>query len=257
MFNVVRLCYKAVLVSAFLGIPVYSASAVELNLAVANSTCGAIQQVGKLYEQRTGTKINYLCKSSGRLAKGLNGDTVDADIYISANRKWMDYMLERGLVVPEKVTSPWGNELVVAVPENSPLELTSWDDLAGNDVKTILIGDPGTAPFGRYAKEALEHTGLWKNVRQKIETKKHITLLAEILSVSDVNTVGILFLSNTTDKHRIVYRVDPSSHSPIRYYMAPLSNAENKDEVLAMLEYIQGPEAKEIFRNSGFKVDIQ
>lgn len=257
MFDVVRLCYKAMLASAFIGIPVYSASAAELNLAVANSTCKAIQQVGKLYKERTGTKINYICKSSGRLAKGLNGDTVDADIYISANRKWMDYMLERGLVVPEKVTSPWGNELVVAAPKISQLELKNWGDLAGNDVKLILIGDPGTAPFGRYAKEALEHTGLWKKVRQKIETKKHITLLADILSESDAHTVGILFQSNTTDKHRTVYRVDTSWHSSIRYYMAPLVNSKNKEEASAMLEYIQGPEAKEVFRSSGFKVDIQ
>jgi molybdate transport system substrate-binding protein len=257
MFDVLRLHYKALLVSAFLCFPVYSACAVELNLAVANSTCRAIQQVGTLYEQRSDTKINYICKSSGRLAKGLNGDTIDADIYISANRKWMDYMLERDLVQPEKVTSPWGNELVVAVPANSQIKLKSWDNLADNDIQLILIGDPGTAPFGRYAKEALEHTELWKKIRPKIETKKHITLLTDILAESDENTAGILFLSNTTDKHKIVYRVDASWHSPIRYYMAPLSKSKNKEEASAMLDFIQGSEAKQIFRSSGFKVDIQ
>jgi molybdate transport system substrate-binding protein len=257
MFDVLRLHYKELFILAFLGIPVYSASAGELNLAVANSTCRAIQQVGTLYEQRTDTKINYICKSSGRLAKGLNGETIDADVYISANRKWMNYMLKRDLIEPEKVTSPWGNELVVAVPANSQIKLKSWDNLAENDVQLILIGDPGTAPFGRYAKEALVHTGLWEKVRPKIETKKHITLLAEILAESDVHTVGILFQSNTTDKHKIAYRVDTSWHSPIRYYMAPLSKSKNKEEASAMLDFIQGPEAKQIFRNSGFKVEIQ
>jgi molybdate transport system substrate-binding protein len=227
-----------------------------INLAVANSTCTAIKQVGDEYSKRTGIVINYICKSSGRLAKGLNGNTIKADIYVSANRKWMDYMIGNNLIDERNVSSPWGNELVVAAPATSHLELKEWGELADADIQTILIGDPGTAPFGRYAKEALLHTGLWDKVRIKIVTKKHITLLADTLADSDINTVGILFKSNTTQKHKLLFQVDTAWHSPIRYFIGPLIDSVNRAEVTDLLEYLQGSESVEVFRLAGFKTNL-
>ena len=128
----------------------------EVTLAVANSTCNAIKKVGALYQQQHDIGINYICKSSGRLAKGLTGKAIEADIFISANRKWMDHMINAGNVEPGLVTTPWGNELVVATPVNSNIVNFEWQDVASDHVQSILIGDPGTAPFGRYAKLASE-----------------------------------------------------------------------------------------------------
>jgi molybdate transport system substrate-binding protein len=233
------------------------ASAGEINMAVANSTCETIKNVGKLFEQRTGTTINYLCKSSGRIAKALHGGSITADIYISASLEWMEYMFDNGMVKPENVTSPWGNTLVVASRKDSPLEISEWEELASNKVNTILIGDPGTAPFGRYAKQSLEFSGLWERVRGKIETKKHITLLADTLADADDITVGILFASNVTDKHKKIYSIDESWHIPIRYYMAPVKDAATNPSVVDYLDFIQGKESAEIFRSAGFKLDEQ
>lgn len=229
-------------------------SASEINLAVANSTCKATKKVGALFSQQRNVQISYFCKSSGRLAKGLNGGSIAADIYISANRKWMDFMLDKKLVATEQVSSTWGNQLVVATRADNDLKFSQWNDLNTDVITTILIGDPSTAPFGRYTKEALQSTGLWKSVRNKIQTKKHITLLADILAVSDSRTVGILFLSNLTDKHRVLYSIDKSWHSPIRYYMAPVNMASDKKSVMEFIDFIQGPEAQEIFRKEGFLI---
>jgi len=228
-----------------------------LNLAVANSTCLAIKEVGKIFEDRNNIKINYICKSSGRLAKGLNGNAIKADIYISANQKWMDYMIKNDLVQADKVTSPWGNELVVATRKDSTLSLIDWPELASDKVKSILIGDPGTAPFGRYAKQAMQSTGIWDDVKNKIETKKHITLLAETLADADANTVGILFASNINEQHRLIYSVNTSWHPPIRYYMAPVKNTEENNNVDSLLKFIHGDEAREVFQSAKFKVDAQ
>jgi len=229
----------------------------ELNLAVANSTCSAIKEVGRIFEKTNDITINYICKSSGRLAKGLNGNAIKADIYVSANRKWMDYMIKNSLVQADKVTSPWGNELVVATRKDSNLKISDWTELASEKVKFILIGDPGTAPFGRYAKQAMKSTGIWGDVRSKIKTKKHITLLAETLAGSDANTVGILFASNVSEKHRVIYPVNTSWHPPIRYYMAPIKNTEHNENIISLLKFIQGSEARQIFRAEKFKVDAQ
>lgn len=241
-----------VIVGSWFTVPVY---AEELNLAVANSTCKAVKKVGELYRQQHDVDINYICKSSGRLAKGLRGEAIQADLYISANRSWMDFMLDNDLVSPEQVISPWSNTLVVATAKDSSLKINELNDLLSEEIPTILIGDPGTAPFGRYAKEALRRTGLWMQIRNKIETKKHITLLAETLAESDENTVGILFVSNISSQHRVIHPIDKSLHTPINYYMASIKNTPNKSLVMTLYDFMQSPAAQKIFRDEGFELN--
>ena len=236
-------------------LPAYSVVAGELTLAVANSTCNAIKKVGELYQQQNeNVALEYICKSSGRLAKGLNGNSIEADIYISANQKWMDYMIDAELVSAEQVVSTWGNELVVATPLNTNITDFSWEDLASDNVESILIGDPSTAPFGRYAKQALTSSDLWELVKHKIQTKKHITLLAESLSEASVNSVGILFLSNVGETLRVTHNIPSSMHDPIRYYLAPLKKVEQQSQVTSFLNFIQGESAQSIFLKEGFKI---
>jgi molybdate transport system substrate-binding protein len=238
-------------------VPLSTSHAREITLAVANSTCNAIKRVAESYMQQHEVTFSYICKSSGRLAKGLKGQAITADIYISANRTWMDFMIDNELVSSRLVTTPWGNSLVVAVPDKSPLTLSDWNDLASDTVGKILLGDPGTAPFGRYAKQAMEATGLWSKVKNKVATRKHITLLAETLAKSDDRTVGILFRSNVTDQLRVIYPVDKSWHTPIRYYIAPLDSAADEVEVIDFLMYIQGEMAKQIFSDENFEISGQ
>lgn len=230
------------------------AQAGELTLAVANSTCDAMNRVGDLYRASHRVQFNYLCKSSGLLAKGLRGGALKADIFISADKEWMDFAVDNGLVAPAQVTSPWGNALVVAAPRNSPIQRLDWDELASDKVATILIGDPSTAPFGRHAKEALEASGLWDKVKDKIQTRKNIELLADSLATSSPSTVGILFGTNLTGQLRQVHAVRKNLHKPIRYYMAPLKASADNAEVADFLKFMQGNGVKEIFQAEGFDV---
>ncbi|WP_428610185.1 molybdate ABC transporter substrate-binding protein [Sedimenticola sp.] len=226
----------------------------DITLAVANSTCNTIQAVGTRYTETHPVNIHYLCKSSGRLAKGIRGGAIQADIYISANRHWMDYMIDGGLVNPDKVVSPWSNSLVVSAPADSPLQLQTWEGLSTQNIETILIGDPGTAPFGRYAKQALQKTGLWERVRQKITTKKHITMLAETLAESDDHTVGILFSTNLTERLRPLFAIDPSWHPPIQYYMGLVGQAADNPVVSEFFDYVRSDTGLDMFKTAGFIV---
>lgn len=228
--------------------------AAEINVAAANSTCNTIKAVGARYLETHDVQIHYLCKSSGRLAKGLRGGAIHADIYISANRHWMEYMINGGLVSADTVISPWGNRLVVSAPDDSPLEIQAWNDLTSDRIESVLIGDPGTAPFGRYAKQALQRTGIWEQVKHKITTTRHISLLAERLARSNERTVGIMFSTNVTERLRPILAVDPHWHPTIRYYMAPLTTPANGTAVSEFFAFINSRDGREIFRSAGFDV---
>lgn len=231
-----------------------AAHAGELKLALANSTCAAMKQVGALYRESHSVELIYTCKSSGLLAKGLSGGALGADIYVSANRKWMDFVIKNDLVDADQVSSPWGNALVVAAPVTGGMQQLSWQELASDRVKTILIGDPSTAPFGRHAKEALAASGLWQHVRGKIETRKNIELLAEALGDSGPATVGILFKTNLTDRLQQLHTVDKSLHKPIRYFVAPLKVSQGKPEAADFLAFMHSPAAGAIFESEGYVV---
>src|SRR5574340_1531228 len=197
------------------------ARAGELTLALANSTCSAMHAAGDLYRANHPVQFTYLCKSSGLLAKGLHGGALNADIFISADREWMEFAVANDLVAAYRISLPWGNSLVVAAPKDGPIQHLDWQDLASDKVTAILIGDPSTAPFGRHAKEALEASGLWEQVKGKIQTRKNIELLADSLATSSPGTVGILFKTNLTDLLRQQHTIRKSLHSPIRYHMTP------------------------------------
>lgn len=213
-----------------------------------------MNKAGDLYRANHPIQFTYLCKSSGLLAKGLRGGALNADIFISADREWMDFAVENGLVASDRVSSPWGNALVVATPKNSPMQRLDWQALASDKVTAILIGDPSTAPFGRHAKEALEASGLWDRVKHKVQTRKNIELLADSLATSSPTTVGILFKTNLTDQLRQLHTVKKDLHSPIHYYMAPLNASAGNAEVAAFLEFMRSKAVKDIFQAEGFDV---
>lgn len=232
------------------------AQAGELTLAVANSTCDAMTKAGDAYRANHPVRFTLVCKSSGLLAKGLSGGALSADIFISADREWMDFAVTNGLVASNRVSSPWGNALVVAIPRNSPIRRLDWQDLASDKVTTILIGDPSTAPFGRYAKEALVASGLWDRVKHKIQTRKNIKLLADSLATSAPSTVGILFRTNLTDQLRELHTVKKQLHKPIRYYMAPVGASAGNSEVTAFLNFMRSQSVKDLFEAEGFDVSV-
>ncbi len=234
--------------------PVSVAAAAELRLAIANSTCDAMKQVGDLYQAANPVRFSFICKSSGLIAKGLRGGALSADLFISADKEWMDFLVDKDLVERKQVSSPWGNALVLATQKASTLELRELDDLALDKVTEILIGDPSTAPFGRYTKDALEAAGLWDRVKGKIRTRKNIELLAESLGSASPGTVGILFRTNLTDRLRTIQTIDRKLHEPIRYYMAPLKTSSQNPDVQGLLKFLDSPPARAIFKSERFEL---
>lgn len=235
-------------------IPIRSTHAEELKLAIANSTCAAMQRAAALFRNTRPVDFNFTCKSSGMLAKGLRGGSLSADLFVSANKEWMDDLVAEGLVNPNQVSSPWGNLLVVAVPRGSPLTVRRLEDLTAKPVNRILIGDPSLAPFGRHAKDALERASLWTALKTKIETRKNVELLAEALASADENTVGILLRSNLEPSIKPLFTIDPALASPIRYYLAPLKSRDPPEALKAFLDFLRTPPAREIFLSERFEL---
>lgn len=225
-----------------------------LTVAAANSSCELLEKIGALYSAKYGSTVEFICKSSGLLANGLMGKSLQADVYLSASEEWMEKMEQAGEMKAGTVRALWGNSIVIAAPQHSKLKVTKLEDITSDEIKRVISGDPSTMPLGRHAKEALEASGLWQQVREKIETKKHITLVAEELVQADDSTVGFLFKTNLSPGLRILHIVDPSLHEPVRYFVGCLANAREPEQANKFVEFMRSDEAGSVIEKAGFTV---
>ena len=230
------------------------ATAAELHLALADSTCAAMHEAGSAFSLETGIGLQYTCKSSGQLARGIQAGIIKADFFLSANSKWMYSVVDHGLINQKYVRRFLSNELIVVTRENSTISLQELSDLTSPVVTTIIIGDPSRAPFGRYAKQALKRTGLWDEVRSKIVTKKKISHAITSLKVAEEGTVAILYRSGLADSMRLQVKIPTASTGPIEYYSAPLIASEHNNEMAIFLSFLDSDHFRKIFKNTGFTI---
>ena len=136
---------------------------------------------------------------------------------------------------------------------SSPRNLADLDTPA---VEKIVIGDPGTAPFGRYAKEALGNSELWSRVKHKIVSRKKISLAIRTLEDSEhLAMVGFLYKTNVKDPLQILFAVPQEFYPEIYYFSGPLIRSQQKKEMTRFLSFINDEEARTIFSDAGFSIN--
>ena len=109
--------------------------------------------------------------SSSTLARQIE-QGAPANVFASADEKWMNYLVEKGLIVAGSRKDLLGNDLVLVVPATKPLHVTIGPDfdLAGllGPNGRLAVGDPAHVPVGIYAKQALTKLGLWDSIAPRL-----------------------------------------------------------------------------------------
>jgi molybdate transport system substrate-binding protein len=95
---------------------------------------------------------------------------------------------------------------------------------------------------------------MWDQVKSKVGTRKHITLLADDLAVAAEGTAGILFSTNLNQNLQTVLHVPPEWHDPIRYFGAVPIGKEDDALMADFVLFLKSPEAVEIFSTAGFQI---
>jgi molybdate transport system substrate-binding protein len=146
--------------------PVYAAP-VNLNISAAASLTDALKEINKLYTQaKPNVTFTANFASSGTLQTQIeNGAPVD--VFISAAAAQMDNLQKKELILTDSRQNLLNNKVVLIVPADSALGLTSFKDLASDKVKKVAIGDPKSVPAGTYAQQAFDELGITSQVQPK------------------------------------------------------------------------------------------
>src|SRR6266436_6273860 len=150
----------------------------------AASLKNALDDIKTQYERDTGKHITTSYAASPTLAKQIEA-AAPADIFISADLDWMDYLAKRNLIKPETRANLLGNRLVLIAPADSTVKLDIGPNfplaqVLGNG--RLAIADPNGVPAGKYGKAALEAFGVWSAVADKLAPAENVR--ATLLLVS-------------------------------------------------------------------------
>lgn len=178
-----------------------------------------------------------------------------ADLFISADEKWMDELEGKGLIQPPSRVSFLENRLVLIAPAASEVELALEPGLAlaaALGEGRLAMADPDAVPAGRYAKEALTALGAWDGLAGKIARAENVRAALALVNRGEA-PLGIVYETDAVAEAgvRMVGRFPAGSHVPISYPLARVSGSDNP-EAEAFRRYLLSPEASAIFQRFGF-----
>jgi molybdate transport system substrate-binding protein len=216
----------------------------------------ALDAIAAAWTANTGKTASIAYASSAVLAKQIE-QGAPADIFISADLKWMDTLEKAKLIRAGTRRKLLGNKLVLIEPAdaNATLEIAKGFDLAGatGDGK-IAVCTLDSCPGGIYAKEALESLGVFANVEAKLAQADNIRNALNLVARGEAK-FGIVYATDAKaeSKVKVVGTFPASSHSPIVCPVALVEASENPDAAF-FLAYLTSQAAIKIFTEQGFDI---
>jgi len=227
-----------------------------ITVFAAASLKNALDDVDAAFTKQTGVKIVTSYDASSALMKQIENGA-PADVFLSADLKWMDYGVEKKVINESTRLNLLGNVLVLIAAKDSKIDhvdIKPGFDLAklAGDGR-IATGDVKAVPVGLYAKAALEKLGVWPSVEPKMAMAVNVRAALAYVARGEA-PLGIVYATDAKIEPGVkVIGVFPdNSHDPIIYPMAATVNA--KPETMQYLAFLRSSAAKPIFEGYGFSV---
>ncbi|ESR26241.1 molybdate ABC transporter substrate-binding protein [Lutibaculum baratangense] len=254
MGHLVRHVLPFALLLAALALP---ARAEPPTVFAAASLTDAMEAVGRAYQEETGEAVRFSFASSSTLARQVEAGA-PADIIISANEQWMDYLQEREMIDPTTRMSPISNGLVLVAPRDGgvdEVDITAETDLAallGTNGR-LAVGDPDHVPAGIYAKQSLEALGFWGALEQRLARADDVRAALTLVSRGEAS-LGIVYATDAQVDGgvKVVGHFPTDSHDPITYPFAVVADAPS-GSAARLFDFLTGEEALAIYERHGFR----
>ena len=226
----------------------------ELLVFAASSLTNVLGELSPAWEKDSGQTVRLSFAASSVLARQIEAGGA-ADVFVSADQEWMDYLAERKLLDLKSRRDLVGNSLVLVAPADSAVSLAIVpgfklsEAMAGGRLAT---GDPDTVPVGRYAKAALTTLGVWDQVSSRLVPAENVRAAMTYVARGEA-PLGIVYATDAQieKKIRVVGTFPDSSHAPITYPAAATATAG--PSASAYLAWLASSEAAMVWKKHGFR----
>jgi molybdate transport system substrate-binding protein len=250
----VKKSFSAVFVFLLLTWAQTSVRADEILVSAAASLTDVLNDISKGYQSRSKNTVRFNYGPSSGLARQIE-EGAPADIFFSADLPQMDNLDKKGRLEPGTRKNLLSNQLVIIVPTDSKLAISSPKDLLKADIKRIALAEPSSVPVGVYSSKYLTDEGLWEQVKPKVVPVQDVR--ATLASVESGNVeAGFVYKTDAavSKKVKIVYEVPIDKGPKITYPVAIVKESKQKDAARDFMKYVSSAAAKDSFKKFGFVV---
>lgn len=231
------------------------AYAADARIFAAASTTKPITEIISLYGQRIADKVIPVFAASGSLARQID-QGAPADIYLSANPRWMDWLERRNRLQSGSRRNLVGNCLVLTQPQGTmPLPILSDKHAPLLAQKRFAIGDPNYVPVGEYALSALKRLNLIDAILPRavrMPSARHVLFLLERGEAD----AGIIYRSDAISNSQVLIsaNIQATLHDEIVYPLALVDRPESSSAAKRFFEFLGSDRALTIFKQNGFRI---
>ncbi len=230
------------------------AQAQDLTVFAAASLNEALDEAGQTFRRVNGNKVVVSYAASSALARQIENGA-PADIFISADLDWMDYLAKRQLINTATRMNLLRNRLVLIAPSDSTLTTMI---VAGFPLAKLLSGgrlavaDPDSVPAGKYARAALATLGVWASVEQRLARGENVRAALNFVARGET-PLGIVYQTDgyAEKKVKVVAQFPADTHPPI-VYPAALTAGARHAAAPAFLAFLKSKAARAVFEKYGF-----
>ncbi len=222
---------------------------VELVVFGAASLTESLTEIATLYQEvAPNVEIIYTFDSSGTLLTQIESGAT-CDLFFSAAQSQMNTLDEGGYLAEGSRINLLENTLALVVPEGNPADITSFEDLSGDKLTLLAVGN-SDVPAGVYGQALLEDLGLWDGLveNQKLTYGSNVKEITAQVSAGAVDA-GIVY---STDGTAAGLEIVDDFSGDITYPVALLADSQVLEEAEAFLAFLQGEVAGAVFEEAGF-----
>ena len=231
----------------------------NLTVYAASGIRPAIEVISKLISKSDSCSIISNYASSGILARqSANG--ADCDVFISANKQWIDFLLEKGILDISSVQVIAENSLVVISPLDSKIVLPEFSfeyDIKSDSQRKIAIGNPDFTPVGKYAKMLFDTLEWYEKLAANLVMCKDVSSVRHYVELGECDW-GIVYYTEAIQSKelKIVSEIPAELHEPIYFYAATLKNGSRANSA-KYITFITSQKGQSILQSFGFTTDIE
>lgn len=233
-----------------------SLRAADLTVFAAASLKEALDDQIHRFESAGTLRIVASYAASSVLARQIENGA-PADLFISADEEWMNYLAARQLLDTRSRVDLLGNRLVLIAPASSTIEVRIAPGfplaaLLGDN--RLAIADPDHVPAGIYARAALEKLGVWPSVAKRLAPAENVRGALAFVSRGE-SPLGIVYRTDAlAEKNvRVVAEFPPATHPPI-VYPAALTASSRSSTAGVLLDFLKSDAARPVWERHGFAV---
>lgn len=241
------------LVLAALAIGVNQIANADITIYAAASMTNAINDINKLYTEQYKTKVKTSYAASSTLAKQIE-QGAGADIFISADTAWMDYLSKKNKIIGGTYKNILGNRLVLITPKSkpitTPIRMEKSFNIGGAFTGKWCTGNTSSVPVGKYAKQAMTNLGWWDTLKPRLVETEDVRAALNFVNRGECQ-LGVVYATDAAVAKNVqIIGVFPlTTHTPIVY---PIAMVKKNAETQRYYQFLQSAPAKGIYKKYGF-----